>query len=81
MTAESSTTIRAFLTYFDTFFATAPGQMCDSVDLAILPEGLNEVEPVSPGVVSFTTGPRGKETHWRQVAFLLHSPIKVQKGK
>ncbi|KAK0553497.1 hypothetical protein OC846_000875 [Tilletia horrida] len=30
--------------------------------------------------VSFTTGPAGKETHWKQTAFLLKDPIEVEKG-
>jgi protein arginine N-methyltransferase 3 len=39
------------------------------------------VEPKSDsGLVSFTTGPRGKETHWRQVAFLLREPITLLPG-
>ncbi|KAI9638963.1 S-adenosyl-L-methionine-dependent methyltransferase [Dioszegia hungarica] len=78
--AESTGSIRAFLTYFDTFFSPVPGQTFDSVDLSVLPTGLANVEPVAPGVISFTTGPRGKETHWRQVAFLLKTPIELTKG-
>ncbi|KAL9931651.1 hypothetical protein V8E36_009437 [Tilletia maclaganii] len=31
-------------------------------------------------VVSFTTGPEGKETHWKQTAFLLKEPIEVEQG-
>ena len=31
--------------------------------------------------ISFTTGPRGTETHWRQVAFLLRSPIELKLGE
>jgi protein arginine N-methyltransferase 3 len=79
--AESTGSIRALLTYFDTFFSPVPGQTFDSVDLSVLPTGLGNVEPVAPGVVSFTTGPRGKETHWRQVAFLLKTPIELTKGE
>jgi protein arginine N-methyltransferase 3 len=78
LVAESDTTMRAFLTYFDTFFSPTRSP-CSEVDLSIMPTG--PVQPVTPGVVSFTTGPRGKETHWRQVAFLLHTPIEVKKGK
>ncbi|KAE8216049.1 hypothetical protein CF327_g757 [Tilletia walkeri] len=30
--------------------------------------------------VSFTTGPEGKETHWKATAFLLKDPIEVEQG-
>ncbi|CAO1637815.1 unnamed protein product [Sympodiomycopsis kandeliae] len=30
--------------------------------------------------ISFTTGPQGKETHWKQTIFLLKSPISVTSG-
>ncbi|KAK0555161.1 hypothetical protein OC844_006084 [Tilletia horrida] len=40
-----------------------------------------EAAPAGPGeVVSFTTGPEGKETHWKQTAFLLKDPIEVEQG-
>jgi hypothetical protein len=31
--------------------------------------------------VTFTTGPHGIETHWKQTIFLLKDPITVKKGK
>jgi protein arginine N-methyltransferase 3 len=31
--------------------------------------------------ISFTTGPRGVETHWRQVVFLLREPVQVKAGE
>ena len=31
--------------------------------------------------ISFTTGPRGTETHWRQVVFLLRESITIRSGK
>jgi protein arginine N-methyltransferase 3 len=32
-------------------------------------------------IVSFTTGPDGLETHWRQTFFVLKEPIEVEKGE
>jgi hypothetical protein len=32
-------------------------------------------------LISFTTGPRGVETHWRQVVFLLREPFAVSSGE
>ena len=31
--------------------------------------------------MSFTTGPKGKETHWKQVSFLLDKPIEIKQGE
>ena len=31
--------------------------------------------------VSFTTGPQGLETHWKQTLFVLKEPIDVEKGE
>lgn len=31
--------------------------------------------------VSFTTGPQGKATHWKQVVFLLREPITLKPGQ
>ncbi|CEH14204.1 Protein arginine N-methyltransferase PRMT1 and related enzymes [Ceraceosorus bombacis] len=31
-------------------------------------------------VVSFTTGPAGRETHWKQTLFILKEPIQASKG-
>lgn len=74
LTAERDDTIRAFLTHFDTFFGDA-----DIVDTTVI--GDDTASEVAPAMnVSFTTGPRGKETHWKQVAFLLDTPIVVKKG-
>ncbi|OCF35227.1 protein arginine N-methyltransferase 3 [Kwoniella heveanensis BCC8398] len=89
--SSGPTTIRAFLTHFDTFFSPHSGaeksHVPPSEDVEILPFGDDEYErPVQPleqsndnGVqVSFTTGPRGKYTHWKQVVFLLREPITLQ---
>lgn len=32
-------------------------------------------------IVSFTTGPQGLETHWKQTLFVLKEPIEVEKGE
>lgn len=32
-------------------------------------------------VVSFTTGPEGLETHWKQTVFLLKEPLEVEQGR
>lgn len=37
----------------------------------------SEEAAAGPEAVSFTTGPHGKETHWRQTVFLLKEPIVV----
>lgn len=67
--------MRAFLTHFDTFFgAEKPGE----VDISRIGDDY-ALEPFE-GKVSFTTGPRGKETHWKQVSFLLKEPLRLRKG-
>jgi len=44
-----------------------------------------EVKPMPESkegnVVSFTTGPSGQETHWKQVVFLLREPIVLEPGQ
>ena len=89
----SATTIRAFLTHFDTFFSPHPGATASHVpldhDVAIIQrkpdDHLGPVESVSAPSsgtdVSFTTGPRGVETHWRQVVFLLRQGLAVEHGE
>ena len=90
-TSSSSTTVRAFLTHFDTFFSPRCGsasQVSPEDRVNIVPPGDDDdfergVEPVSDGddvEVSFTTGSRGKETHWKQVSFLLRQPIVLTPG-
>ncbi|WVQ79242.1 hypothetical protein IAT38_001338 [Cryptococcus sp. DSM 104549] len=89
-TTTAPTTVRAFLTHFDTFFNHVSGEASHippTTDVSILPFGDDEyarpVEPLVPapgedGVqVSFTTGPRGKYTHWKQVAFLLKEAVEL----
>jgi protein arginine N-methyltransferase 3 len=76
------TTIRAFLTHFDTFFSRDGKPTDREVDIAHFDADEYE-RSVSPtdAEISFTTGPRGQATHWKQVAFLIPSPINVEKGK
>ncbi|OWZ43844.1 protein arginine N-methyltransferase 3 [Cryptococcus neoformans c45] len=93
-TSETPTTVRAFLTHFDTFFSPLSGDASHfpaSYPVDIRQFGDDEytcpVEPLTPssgktGVeVSFTTGPRGKYTHWKQVVFLLRNPIELAPGE
>ncbi|KAL7425061.1 hypothetical protein Q5752_000749 [Cryptotrichosporon argae] len=91
LTATAQTTVRAFLTHFDTFFSPVPGQAghvapASLVDLGRFADNLISapIAPVSadaPGApVSFTTGPRGQPTHWKQVAFLLREPFALKAG-
>ena len=81
LTATTSTTIRAFLTHFDTFFNRDGKPTTEAVDIDQFKHDEYE-SPVSAVEkdISFTTGPRGQATHWKQVAFLLRTPIEVQKG-
>jgi protein arginine N-methyltransferase 3 len=82
LTATASTTIRAFLTHFDTFFNRDGKPTTKEVDIDQFKHDEYE-RPVSAvdKEISFTTGPRGQATHWKQVAFLLRQPIEVQKGR
>ncbi|WRT69645.1 uncharacterized protein IL334_006634 [Kwoniella shivajii] len=87
-TTSSETTIKAFLTHFDTFFNYVSGEQSHippAQDVEIVSFGDDEferpVEPLSSNEgkdgrqISFTTGPRGKYTHWKQVVFLLRDHI------
>nr|ODN91066.1 protein arginine N-methyltransferase 3 [Cryptococcus depauperatus CBS 7841] len=85
-----STTVRAFLTHFDTFFSPISGNashFSPEESVHVRPfrddEYTRTVKPLPPppeksGVeISFTTGPHGKCTHWKQVVFLLHEPVEL----
>jgi hypothetical protein len=37
-------------------------------------------EPIEEREESFSTGPSSKETHWKQVVFLLKEPIELDRG-
>lgn len=102
------TKMRAFLTWFDTFFspdASTAGQAALGRDTQYVvydedayrrPVGVRkqktdelaiggEGEGLNGGnggkEISFTTGPRGKATHWKQVAFMLKEPVEVPAGE
>lgn len=84
----STAQVRAFLTYFDTFFAPVSGTASEpeaEVDLKRWPDEAID-KPISPAdatdgtLVSFTTGPQGKPTHWKQVVFLLREAITLGSG-
>ena len=114
--ASKSTSIRAFVSWFDTWF-TPDGNPTPSAEQApqgedmkggqVL-EGLPDVtvkcpeerdvrgldleknsivdkdtdESGSKGeTVSFTTGPQGLETHWKQTLFVLKEPLAVEAGE
>lgn len=90
LNVKTDSTIRAFMTHFDTFFSPHGGAdashvgLDQTVDLtryetAAFDKAV-DAETTEETSVSFTTGPRGTVTHWRQVVFLLRSPIAVQKG-
>lgn len=86
-TEKETTTVRAFLTWFDTFFSPLGGKASQfapdhPVHIQDFAADLYEkaVEPVNQAeanAVSFTTGPRGQFTHWKQVAFLLREPLQL----
>ncbi|CAG8434942.1 15393_t:CDS:10 [Funneliformis mosseae] len=62
--------IHGFLGYFDTWFTR---------DDREIPSSQN-IDDKIEGVLSFTTGPQGEVTHWRQTIFFLEHSIKVEKG-
>lgn len=38
-------------------------------------------DPLQSREESFTTGPQGTPTHWKQAVFLLKTPIEIQRGE
>ena len=90
VSSESSTQMRAFLTWFDTFFspdASSSGQAAIDRDTQYVKYDDDAyksdvpVEKEGKREVSFTTGPRGKATHWKQVAFMLKEPVEIPAGE
>ncbi|RXK41803.1 protein arginine N-methyltransferase 3 [Tremella mesenterica] len=94
-TTTEPITLRAFMVHFNTFFSPLSGQASHvssehTVDL-VKYENTNIAEPIHPPhvdregkvgtEVSFTTGPKGRETHWKQVVFLLRNSIVLQPGQ
>lgn len=90
-TATEAVTVRAFLTHFDTFFSPIPGVAghvapSHPVHIHSFADDLYKkpVEPLNTAeanAVSFTTGPRGQPTHWKQVSFLLRKPFELSPGQ
>ncbi|KAF8253916.1 S-adenosyl-L-methionine-dependent methyltransferase [Wilcoxina mikolae CBS 423.85] len=70
---EDVDSLDAFVIYFDNFFATSSEQV-------IAEDARAESWKDTKGGVSFTTGPGGKETHWRQGLLLVeegkNTPLK-----
>ncbi|CAG8483152.1 4556_t:CDS:10, partial [Racocetra persica] len=63
-------TVHGFLGYFDTWFTR---------DGHYIPLSQNVNDKID-GITSFTTGPQGGITHWRQTIFFLEHGIHVTKG-
>lgn len=90
-TSGKTETVRAFLTHFDTFFSPIAGDAGhvpphQNVHIHEFADDLTAqpVEPVNSAdanLVSFTTGPRGQPTHWKQVSFLLREPFELKPGQ
>jgi len=64
MIKEDVDSLDAFVVYFDNFFATSREQV-------IAEDARAESWKDTKGGVSFTTGPEGEETHWRQGLLLI----------
>ena len=95
LTIHEPCTVHGLVSWFDTWFAPRAHVPFDELPPVRTPpvqpdevRGLdlqrNEVVPESeatPGeVVSFTTSPFGKPTHWKQTIFLLKTPVEAQAG-
>ncbi|KAJ9106082.1 hypothetical protein QFC21_001221 [Naganishia friedmannii] len=89
-TSGSAVQIRAFITWFDTFFShdssvfgQAPSSQDCSTEFFSDDAYERSIESVNSDKadVSFTTGPRGKPTHWKQVVFMLKQPVSLEQGQ
>ena len=71
---KDAPTLDAFVIYFDNYFATTRDQV-------IAEDARAETWNDNKGGISFTTGPGGKETHWRQGLLLIdegkNAPVKA----
>lgn len=82
-----SAPIRALTTWFDTFFS-ADSKVHAGENVAVdLPQYAANafardvaVPEGEAKMVSFTTGPRGQVTHWKQVTFMLKKEVVLQPG-
>lgn len=73
--------MHAFLAYFDTFFTPSGASHDGPVSLERFDETLKiDGRPGDKNDVSFTTGPKGVPTHWKQTLFILNKPIDVTTG-
>jgi protein arginine N-methyltransferase 3 len=84
----ASRPIRAFTTWFDTFFAADSGRQAspeEPVQIHRFDDNAYaqpvEVPQQPQTLLSFTTGPRGKITHWKQVSFMLRNPATLERGE
>ncbi|KOS14023.1 protein arginine n-methyltransferase [Malassezia pachydermatis] len=96
VTVQRDCTVHGFVSWFDTWFAPSPRLPFDALPpVTVSPvqpsdvhgltlHGSQVVAPpnsASQGeVVSFTTSPFGKQTHWKQTIFLLKTPIDAKQG-
>ncbi len=80
--------IRAFTTWFDTFFASSSSRQArpdEDVQIHRFADTAYAVPVAVPEdrseLLSFTTGPRGKITHWKQVTFMLKKEVVLEAGE
>ncbi|TIC63559.1 S-adenosyl-L-methionine-dependent methyltransferase [Wallemia mellicola] len=83
LTVKKDETMHGLLGWFDTFFTDSKQQEtpkdCNSqdppsIDAILKDAGENHKD------VSFTTGPHGTETHWKQTLFPFQKPLHVKEG-
>ena len=83
LTIDSDHTMHGFLGWFDTFFTDSTSDQtpdqCNSQDPPSIKTLLADAGAEHKDV-SFTTGPHGTETHWKQTFFAFQKPIEVKQG-